>query len=273
MNKRFLFLDNGVLSDWTPAISNFKSNTKPVPFITGEDSLLIGSRLPFNNIYVKLESEIAQSSSMVVQYWSDGGWADSVEVIDETEAFSSSGQVTFTPNKEVNWKLQEESYGIPDLADVIIYNYYWVKITFTSNLDSGTVLSWMGSIFSDDEDLSAEFPDLVKSSVISAFQTGKINWQEQAVKAAELIESDLVTRGILDGTENILDRSWYTNASVQKVAELIFSAFGDDYVDQRKLAREEYGFRLVKRLAGIDKNNNAIEDVFERKLITGFFSR
>jgi hypothetical protein len=46
-----------------------------------------------------------------------------------------------------------------------------------------------------------------------------------------------------------------------------------DYADQRLRAREEYGLRLVKRLARVDKNNNAKEEVAETRNVSGFLSR
>ena len=273
MNKRFLYLDNGVLSDWTVALNNYKNGSKAMPFVANEDYLFIGSRLPFNHFYVKLTQSNAHISSLSIEYWGNNGWVPSVNTIDETDAFANSGFISFTPNRDTPWKREEKSSTIPQLSNVLIYDYYWLRITFVPDLHVNTSIDWIGNIFSDDNDLAAEFPDLVRSNVLTAYQAGKTNWQEQAVKAAEIIEHDLVNRGILDGNESILDREWYKNASVQKTAEIIFSAFGDDYVDQRARAREEYGLRLVKRLAGVDKNMNATEDVFERQVVTGFLSR
>jgi hypothetical protein len=273
MNKRFFYLDNSTLSDWTPALNNYKTGSKNMPFVAGQHALMIGSRLPFNHFYVKLANSNAHISTLQVSYWSDNGWRSAVELIDETEAFKNSGFITFTPDKNTNWKMEEESQKIPELSNVIVYNYYWLKLTFTNNLHVNTTIDWIGNLFSDDNDLGAEFPDLVKTSVLTSYQTGKTNWQEQHVKAAEIIEQDLINRGIIDGSESILDREWYRNASVQKTAEIIFGAFGDDFSDQRIQARDEYKLRLVKRLARVDKNNNAIEEPFERKVVTGFLCR
>lgn len=273
MNKRFLYLDNSTISDWTPALNNYKTGSKTMPFVAGQHALLIGSRLPFNHFYVKLANSNNHISNIQVSYWSSNGWQSVVETVDETSAFANSGFVSFTPKKEVAWHREEYSNKIPELSNVIIYDYFWLKIEFSHDLHVNTTIDWIGNIFSDDNDLGAEFPDLIRSSVLTSYQAGKTNWQEQHVKAAELIEQDLINRGIIDGTESILDREWYKSASVQKVAELIFGAFGDDYVDQRTLARDEYKLRLVKRLARVDKNNNAIEDVFERKIVSGFLSR
>jgi hypothetical protein len=273
MNKRFFFSDNSTISDWTPALSNYKTGSKVFPFVAGEDCLIIGSRLPFNHFYVKMNVLNVTPSTMSISYWAESGWRSAVEIIDETSAMTSSGFVSFTPDKNTNWKMESESSSIPELSNVIVYDYYWLKISFTNSLSLTTAIGWIGNIFSNDDDLAAEFPDLVKSSVLTSYQSGKTDWQEQHVKAAEIIEQDLINRGIIDGSESILDREWYRNASVQKTAEIIFGAFGDDYTDQRLSARDEYKLRLVKRLARVDVNNTAIEEPFERKQVTGFLCR
>lgn len=272
MNKRILFVDNGVIKDWSMALNNYRSGSKVFPFVTGEDYLYIGSKLPFNSLFIKLKVANTTPSEMQVDYYSNG-WTPVVELIDETNGLTQSGHFNLTPNKNSAWTMQTDSNAMTGLETVTIYDQYWLRISFTNSLDLTTELDWMGCIFSNDDDLAAEFPDLIKTSVITSYESGKTNWQEQHAKAAQIIEHDLVNRGIIDGSENILDRSWYRDASVQKVAEIIYGAFGDDYIDQRALARAEYGLRLVKRLARVDKNENAMEDQFESKSVTGFLSR
>jgi len=273
LNKRIILNKNGTLFDWSHAIGSYSNGIKEETLTASQDSILIGSRLPFNHFYIKLLEETEQLSSLKVSYWSSGGWRSSVEIMDETGSFSRSGFISFTPDKNADWKMEEESKSIPELASVIIYDHYWVKVESLSNMTNPVSFEWIGNIFSDDSDLGSEFPDLIKNAVLTSFQAGKSDWQEQHVKAAEIIEQDLINRGIVDGNENILDREWYRNAAVQKTAEIIFGAFGDDYTDQRIQARDEYKLRLVKRLARVDKNKNAIEEPFERKVITGFLCR
>lgn len=272
MNKRILFIDNGVINEWSIALNNYRSGSKVFPYVPAQDFLYIGSRLPFNNLYIKLKVPNTTTSEMTVQYYSNG-WTDVVELIDETDGLKQSGFINITPNRDTSWVKQTDSSTISGLETVTIYDQYWLRISFDVALDVTTELDWLGSIFSDDNDIAAEFPDLIKTSVLTSYEAGKTNWQEQHVKAAQILEHDLINRGIIDGSENILDRSWYRDASVQKAAEIIFGAFGDDYIDQRKLAREEYGLRLVRRLARVDKNENAIEEERESKSVTGFLSR
>lgn len=272
MNKRILFSNNGTLQDWTMALNNFNGSSKVIDYIVGQDSLYIGSKLPFNSIYFNLETPSAAVSEMSVQYYSNG-WNDVVELIDETQGFTQSGHINIVPNKNGTWTMKPDSSEVEGLSNVIIYDHYWLKISFNVNLTNTTSLKWIGVILSSDDDLSTEFPDLLKSSVMASYKAGKCDWLEQHAKAAEMIEHDLINKGIIDGSENILDRSWYKNASVQKVAEIIFSAFGDDYVDQRSKAREEYQLRLNKRLARVDKSNDAIEEVSDTRNVSGFLSR
>jgi hypothetical protein len=272
MNKRILFSDNGTISDWTMALNNYNGASKTIDFVAGEDALLIGSKLPFNSLYFKLKELNVISSEVSIEYYSNG-WNSAVEVTDETNGFTQSGHITFVPNKNSTWSMKPDSTEIAELSSVIIYDQYWLKITFGTTITATTAIQWVGSLFSNDEDLAAEFPDLVKSDVLYSYKANKVDWQEQHVKTAEIIEHDLINKGIIDGSENILARDWYRNAAVQKTAEIIFSAFGDDYADQRLRAREEYGLRLVKRLARVDKNNNAKEEVAETRNVSGFLSR
>lgn len=272
MNKRVLFLDNGVVNEWSPNLNNYNSAAKVFPFVAGQDYLYIGSKLPFNHLYFKLEELNVISSTMSVEYYSNG-WNSVVELIDETNGFTESGFITFTPNRNSPWVMKPYSNEVSGLSSVIIYDEYWLRISFSNSLTSTTSIKWLGNILSDDYDLGAEFPDLIKSEVMYSYKSGKTNWQEQHIKAAEIIENDLINKGVIDGQESILHKEWYRTASVQKTAEIIFSAFGDDYIDQRAAAREEYKARLTKRLARVDKNQNGSEEVEESRNVSGFLSR
>lgn len=273
MNKRILFSDNGTITDWTMALNNFNGSSKTMPYTTGQDYLYIGSKLPFNSLYIKLDSlNAVTTADMAVEYYANG-WKSVVELTDETAGFTNSGHITFVPNRDSVWEKKAYSNEVTGLSSVTIYDQYWLRISFDASLTSTTSIKWIGVLFSDDNDLACEFPDLIKSDVLYSYRPGKTDWQEQHVRAAELIEGDLINKGIIDGSESILSRDWYRNASVQKTAEIIFSAFGDDYTDQRSRAREEYGLRLVKRLARVDKNENAAEDAFETKNVSGFLTR
>ena len=58
-----------------------------------------------------------------------------------------------------------------------------------------------------------------------------------------------------------------------KTAEIIFSAFGDDYNDDRTKARNEYMSRIKKGIFDIDKDRDATLSPFEKTIRQGRLHR
>jgi hypothetical protein len=270
--NRIFFSDNGILNDWTKELNSYHVGSKVFNYTTNQDALYIGSRLPFNHIYFKLKELNAVSATMTVQYWNNN-WENVVELRDETAGLTQSGFVTFTPDRDSSWTMENESEDVTGLSTVQVYDKYWVKITFNATLTNTTEISWLGQIFCDDYDLGAEYPELTRQNTYMAFQNGKISWEEQCVKASEILSQDLIDKQIIEDKAQILNKEDYKNAAVCKVAELIFNAFGDDYIDQRQRAREEYQLRLSKKIHRVDLNQNAVEDISERKNTSGWLNR
>ena len=272
MNKRVLFLDNDNLRDLSTTVTKYSPTEYEFQYTANRDALFIGSRLPFNHVYFKIGRKNINPAVMKVEYYSNG-WNQVAEVIDETEGFTKSGFVTFVPKKSVSWQMSEESSKLEGLENSTIYDLYWLKITFDADFDPSTGIIWCGNLFSDDIYLGVEYPDLLKPAVIANFKTGKRDWEEQAVKAAEILVEDLIKKAIIDDGAQILNREDYKNASVCKVAEIIYGSFGDDFLNERLNARKEYEQRLAKRVHKVDLNADATENVGERKTTSGWLSR
>jgi hypothetical protein len=276
MSKRILFSDNGTLTDFSVELSKYNSGSKSFNYTQNEDYIYIGSDLPFNHIYFKLSSLNSVNAVMSVDYWSSNQWASCVEVIDETEAFKKSGNITFVPEKQTSWQRSSTNHAgmsVIGLESVVIYDLYWIRISFNATLANGTALSWIGQLFSNDEELFSEFPDFARANNMLAFKSGKTNWEEQHVRASELLSNDLINHGIIIGKDQIISRNDYKNACIQKVAEIIYSAMGDDYVDQTIARGKEYKSRLLTGVQRVDKNNNAILDIEEKESKQGFLTR
>ena len=274
--KRVLFSDNGTLIDFTSAVNNYATGTKNFNYTTSQDALYIGSKMPFNHIYFKLGAANNVSATTTVAYWTSGGWQTMVELTDDTNGFTESGFIRFTPSKQAQWQMASTSGDgstVNGLESVVIYDQYWLKVTFNATLLSTTYIDWIGNIFSNDDDLISEFPDMANQNVKTSFKPGKLDWEEQHVKAAQILAQDLVDKGIIYETGQILRSEDYREASVMKTAEIIFRALGDDHTDNRQQAREEYQLRLAKRIHTIDKNSDAIEQVVEAQRESGWLSR
>jgi hypothetical protein len=276
MQNRVVFSDNGTLEDISNYLANYRSGSKNIQLVAAQDAIYIGSRLPFNHFYVKLSTANTNASIMTVSYWEGDEWEEAVDIQDETAGFTSSGFVTFTPEPDVGWYRESTNYAgneIEGLEDVKIYDLYWVKLTFSANFSAGTTIAWIGNLFSNDDDLAAEYPDLSRPNVMDSFEAGKTDWEEQHVKAAGIIIQDLIDANVIVDKGQILNRRDYIDASVMKTAEIIFRAFGDDYRDDMKEARDEYKSRIHKKIHRVDKNKNGQEDVQERFNTVGWLKR
>lgn len=276
MNKRVFFSDNGTLRDLSTNLNKYDEIQSNIDYISGEDYIYFGSRLPFNSLFIKVTEANENPANMYVEVWDGDSWEFVNELIDETGAFSKSGYITFVPDRDAGWLMEDTSTDggfVPGLETVKIYDKFWMRISFDADLSDPVGLSWVGHVFADDVDLASEYPDLGKASVKTAFKTGKTNWEEQIVRASEVVIEDLmINRNIIDSSQ-ILDRYDYKSATIQKAAEIIFNAFGDDFIDQKQRAREEYQRRLSIPTKKIDLNANGVEEVSEARNTQGWLGR
>ena len=202
MNKRIIYSDNGTLIDFSVNLNKYDETESQFHYIAGQDYIYVGSRLPFNSLYFKVVHENNVDAKMFVEVFDGTTWVFVNELIDETDAFQQSGYITFTPDRDSGWSMEDTNDGsdsIPGLSSIKIYDRYWMRISFDQNLRNHVALSWAGHIFADDLDLGSEYPDLVKTSVKHAFKQAKQDWEEQLVRASEvIIEYLMINRVVLD---------------------------------------------------------------------------
>lgn len=278
VTNRVLYSNNGVITDITKDVTKYQTGTSAIAdFTAAQDFLYFGQMAPFNHMYVKLSAVSAVSGNvMTVQYWDGREWINAYKTDDETAGLTQSGFVTFFPNKDRGWTQEstnDKGDSITGLTTVSIYDLYWIRIKLSADIPSGFTLAWAGQKFSDDSDLSSEFPDIVRAKMLLAFGSAKTDWEEQHVKAAEIIVQDLIAAEVISWPGQILVREEFTLSAVQKVAELVFNALGDDYIDQRDRAGSEYKRRLDKSSFRIDQNGNALLSPQEATQRTGFMTR
>lgn len=255
----------------TKEIEKLDSSTYSFSYTAGT-FFYFASDFPFNHLFFKTGAvKNIVPANMKVEYWGSSKWHEVVELRDETSAFSQDGYVEFTPDRDDGWSREDESEDVG--LTKVVYDKYWVRISFDQNLTVSSTLSFIGHKFSDDGDLFIEYPILNDSNFLTAYKAGKTSWEEQHVKAAEMITLDLMKKGVILGAEQILEKRKFIGASVCKVAEIIFTAFGNDYVEQRRSAREEYYHRLDLGQYAIDSNSDGILNPSEVKMKQGWLSR
>lgn len=273
MDYRLIYSDDGTLTDYSTDLNGYYSGTAAMTFVASEDKIYVGSLYAFNSLYFKVSTAAASNAGISIKYWDSKVWRSAVEVIDETAGFQSSGYVTWQVDRQYGWNREDtvNASGVANIAalsGVTIYDMHWAEITLASN--SVFTLSWIGHIFSNDNDLKTEYPELNNSNLLTAIESGKTDYEEQAVRASQLVVEDLVSQGIIKHSSQLLDRRKLTTVNVCKVAELVYTMLGDDYIDQRRDAKNEYKSRLKRGLWNTDLNNDGNLSLAEARFKQGF---
>lgn len=277
INNRIIFKDNTSLIDLSVKLNNYNSGTETIGIVAAQDAIYIGSDLPFNHRYFQVSTANDQASIITVSLWDGSQWNNAVEVIDQTSTtgmtLAQSGIISWTPDRDEVWQYARSTEDISDLSTLKIYDYYWAKFTFSANLKTTTALSYLGHRFSEDADLLAYYPDLLLTTTMSAFQTGKTNWNEQHIAAAEEIVKHLRKKQIIWSVNQILEWQQFTLAGVHKTARNIFAAFGENYKDDRDTAEGDYQKSMNMQVFNVDKNKNARLEKYEKVVYSGLTRR
>lgn len=278
LNNRVIFKNNTALTDLSVKLNNIHSGTETVDIIALQDALYIGSDLPFNHRYIDVSTANDQASVISVSLWDGAEWVPAVDVIDQTvgsagKTLSQSGIISWTPDKDESWMCEDSTEEISDLSTLKIYNMYWAKLSFSSDLKATTALKYVGHKFSNEEDLGGFYPELLKSSVKTAFQSSKTAWTEQLVEAAETIVRDLRKKGIVWSENQVLDWQKFSEASSHKTAEIIWNAFGKNEEDRAEGARKAYKEAFSQQVFNVDKDKDGRLDKSEKMIARGIVRR
>lgn len=269
-NSRVIWGDNGTLKDLSVALNNYFSDTAVIDFVAADDYLYLGSDVPFNHRYFSMKVVNALDSEATVEIWDGNSWVPAVDVIDFTGETSKSlgvnGILKWTTDRNKSWTREEstELMTASGLTTLKIYGMYWVRLSWDNDWTPATELKYIGHRFSNDEDLGGHYPDLNRTNVMTAFQAAKTSWEEQHIMAAEKIVSDLRVLRNTWSINQIFEWEPFVEASVHKVAQIIFTAFGEKYAERRDDARDSYKEALESCMdQGQDEDEDGHLDVSE----------
>lgn len=273
INNRVIWKDNSSLKDLSAVLNNIFSGSSVIPFVADEDKIYIGSDLPFNHRYFKVDVVNDQASAVSVHIWDGSEWVAAVDVIDQTIdstgaiSLSKSGIISWVTDRNQSWSKEDttENMDGSGLETLKIYKMYWVRLSFSANLKTSTAIKYVGHKFSTDEEFSGYYPDLGRTNVKASFQTGKTNWDEQAVLAAEEIIRDLRKKDLIHSGSQIFGWEEFSDCSCHKTAEIVYRAFGADYEDRREAAFDDYVNALDKvQFNSLDKDADGRVEDYEK---------
>lgn len=271
-DNRVLFKRQGLIKDLSPILSNIHGDSTLFDFTAG-DYLYIASYLPFNHRHISVSEPNSAAAVLSVDIWNGTEWVPALDVVDETAVNGASlgrdGRISFIPDPDKSgWSRDDSddmaSSGIE--AGPKIFGLYWARLSWSATLDANTALSYIGHKFSEDEALEAEYPDLARATLKDGWKTGKIDWEEQTLLAAEYIVQHLKgPKYALVSADQIMEPDVFEKASVHRTAMIIFKGFGQDYETQLAAATKAYNEAMDIRQMELDENRNGVKEPAEKE--------
>jgi len=276
--QRVLFSDNGVISDVTITVNDFDEYALTPGIVAAQDYIYIGTTMPFNHKWIEVGTVNSVASVMSVYLWHDSAWQAAVDLVDYTAlsgaTLGRSGIIQFRGDIENGgWTRERLSADVTGIASLAIYEMYWMRISVSVAPTAGMTLKYIGTRFSKDIDLFAEYPDLNNTALMTAWEAGKTSWADQHVLAADYIVQRLVSGNVINTDNQILDWQLFKSAAVHKTAEIIYGGFGPAMLEHRKAAREAFENSINLNYFNVDKSGDGELTSLEKKQTTQEMSR
>lgn len=267
-DQRILFVDSGgTITDHSLALNSHETGTAALTFNDTSDYLYIATYLPFNHKYFRISTVNGSSATMSAEYWYANEWLSFKDQIDDTDSsgasFGQSGTVYWTIDHDKSWEREEFGSDVTGMTKEGIYWKYWLRISFDATISA--TLSYIGQKFSNDTLLYQHYPALRASRIQESFESGKSDWDDQHILAAQAIAHDLRARNIIEQPDQILKPHDLRPAAVHKTAFIIYAGLGRAYVDEKAEAHKAYLATLNKSFYDIDKDRDTLLKRSERQ--------
>jgi hypothetical protein len=227
-NNRVILSDNGTLTDISDKLNDLTGESVVIPFVAAEDAIYVGSNLPFNHRYFSMTVVNDLASNIEVAMWDGDEWKDAVNILDQTrdsatstKSLAQSGHVSWELSKDDRWARDDnEDMTGSGLETLKHYDLYWARFKWSADWTATTSVLHLGQKFSEDADLAILYPDLNRTEVKDGFLSGKTNWNEQHLQAAEIIFRDLtwLNKEVMISANQIIRWDLFKEASVHKTS-------------------------------------------------------
>lgn len=272
-SQRVIFSDNGTLYDYSYELDDFRASAVTIPYVAGEDYIYVGSELPWNNKYIDIATANDQAADITVEIWFQEEWVEAVDILDRTKSgnnpLASDGHILFSTNDLKGWDLEDDSSDVTGLDGTAIYNMFWTRFSYDQDLGAGTQLNYMGQKFAEDDHLFDYYPDLNNTQLMTAFESGKADWNTQHYMAAQNIIRDLKRRGIIIARDQLLDHQLWQDAAIHKAASIIYGGLGRAYFENLESAGKRYADAIRVKFPKTDKNASGNREPIESTYSTG----
>lgn len=258
---RVFYSDNGTVSDLSLGLQ--ESGDVNVPFVAADDYIYIAQSMPFNNFFLEVSTPNDQASSIVIETWDGVQWRNAVDILDGTSVggvtLARDGVIQFSPDKDEFWDLVEDSRDEPSAFgiqnDVVLFNSYFIRVSFTADLNAATDLNRIGYLFATDEQLESIDPE-IDNYLTSWGGASKTDWNEQLMLGSQFVVTALQSRGMIFSRGQILRIEDVSLAAAYRTLVLIYSKFGEGYESQRADALEQFNNFLSIQRFSFDKDQD-----------------
>lgn len=236
----------------------------------GSHVYYVGKKAPFNNFFLWLDTANTNSVSMAVSYWDGNAWIPVVDLLDGTFGASQSGVVQFSPNKDNQWQIEDDtsSNGPTGLDTFTIYDMYWLKVSFSGDLSASTTIKQLNYKFAEDADILMKDTDI--NEFLASFN--QTDWTPQILQASIEVANDFKRKKLILDEGQILRFDDVAIPTAYKALFIIYLNLGSSYKEKRDEIAKLYDSSYTG-LYTIDRNNNAVDDLGESNFSTNTMFR
>jgi hypothetical protein len=254
---------NGALTDLSIENQDESINLDMV-LTAGTDYLYLAKSYPFNNFFLQINTANTTSSNIKIEYLSNKNtWVQAVDTLDGTKlsgkTLARSGVVQFTPDQDNSWIILQDTSdnnSISDLTSLILYNLYWIRLSFSTTPSASTSVKTISYAFTTSPIL--DNLEISINKFLPSFGTGKTDWNNEIMTASQHVVEDLKTRGIILSEGQILRLDDVSLPTSYKTLVLIMASLGKGFEDKRDYYEARYKEYISKINLSLDKNSDGI---------------
>jgi hypothetical protein len=223
------------------------------------DSFYIGKYLPFNNFYIDIKKICKENVNINISIWTGRNWEPAADILDGTcsslGTFKRSGVIQFFPDKKDKWTSITDTslYAQSGLSSKKIYDLYWIKISFSDQITECEA-NKISYLFTTSQQL--DNIDVQINSYLSAFGTGKTNWNTEIMTASSQIVAELRSRGVIKEEGELLRLSDISHACDYKSLSIIYTSLGVSFTEKRDYYENKYSQLISQKYFTLDQDEN-----------------
>ncbi len=230
-----LWSDNAVFSDLSQsALDLSRDNFALASLSHTQDYIYFGLYKQFSSIYVEMYTANAAATTFAIEYYDGSSWTAIANPLDETKGFSRSGFI--------KWDLNQTNWASTTINSI---DKYYIRMRPAADFDAGCIVRGINIVFSDDQDLKQEIPDVANflSSAETSFilihqacrddiiqnirNSGKVKYNPFLVNT--LIDNSFLEVDAWDFLEIDQIRQWSKYLALSKIMENMSKAENDIY--------------------------------------------